>query len=76
MEVSLKVAIILVFKQNMFKKKMKNKNVVFATGLSKSHISMILSGKRNPEIETLDKICLALKMSLADFFKEVETIRS
>ena len=40
-------------------------------GLHRTYISDIELGKRNVSLENIERIALALDMSLSDFFKEV-----
>ncbi len=42
-------------------------------GLHRTYISDIELGKRNVSLENIDRIAIALGMSLSDFFKEVES---
>ena len=44
----------------------------FATGLSKSTLSDITSGKKGPTVQTLIRIVSALKITLAELFDDSE----
>lgn len=40
------------------------------TGLSQPYINKIINGHKTPTIETLEKLCKALGITLAEFFDE------
>ena len=39
------------------------------SGLAKSYVCELEAGKRNPSLLTLEKVCLALKVTLSDLFE-------
>jgi len=41
---------------------LQQKDLAELTGIGSSHISLIESGKRKPSVETLDKLCKALRI--------------
>jgi len=42
------------------------------SGIARSHLAMIESGRKNPNVSTLWKIAAALGMPLSEFFRHVE----
>lgn len=51
-------------------RKWKSGTLATLAGLSPSYIPMLENGTRCPTIETIDAICFAFGISLADFFAE------
>ena len=41
-----------------------------STGLSQPYVNSLFRGQRKPPIETLEKLCAALGVTLAEFFSE------
>jgi transcriptional regulator with XRE-family HTH domain len=63
--------ILTALKQLMSENNLRQVDLVRDSGLSKSSLSMMLSGARNPEIDSLRKICSAMNISLSSFFLRV-----
>jgi transcriptional regulator with XRE-family HTH domain len=64
MEIGLKI------KQLREHKGLKQIEVYTTIGMSKSYYSELEDGKKQPTIETLEKICHFYDISLSDFFKD------
>ncbi len=47
----------------------------FISGVNKNYISDLERGKRNPTLVVLDKIAIALDISLSELLKGIQTIR-
>lgn len=52
-------------------KKMSQLSLSIATGLSKSYLSELEKGKRNPSVDTLMKIVMALDITLEELFRGI-----
>lgn len=55
------------------RKGMTQKQLAMALGMTKEHISTICLNKRRPSLETLEKMCDHLDISLPEFFSDPET---
>ena len=53
-------------------RKMAQKDVAYAADLDRSYIASIENGQRNVSIVNIEKIALALGLSLNEFFKDEE----
>lgn len=42
-------------------------------GISRTHLTMIENGSKQPNLETVWKICQALNITMSDLFKIIET---
>lgn len=42
--------------------------------VDRTYISFLERGKRNPSLKLLNSLCLALGISLAEFFQEIENL--
>lgn len=63
--------ILIALKQLMSENNLRQVDIVRNSGLSKSSLSMMLSGSRNPEVDSLRKICSSMNISLSSFFLRV-----
>lgn len=55
------------------KKNISQEDFADMCGLHRTYISHVELGKRNLSLENIEKIAQALDMSLAEFFKELES---
>lgn len=42
--------------------------------VDRTYISFLEGGKRNPSLKLLHSLCIALDISLTDFFREIENL--
>jgi transcriptional regulator with XRE-family HTH domain len=42
--------------------------------VDRTYISFLERGKRNPSLKLLNSLCIALDISLAEFFQEIENL--
>lgn len=54
------------------KENMSQKDLAFASDLDRSYIASIENGQRNVSIVNIERIATALKVTLKDFFNDVE----
>lgn len=66
--------ILIALKQLMSENNLRQVDIVRNSGLSKSSVSMMLSGARSPEIDSLRKICASMNISLSSFFLRVSQL--
>lgn len=60
------------FRQLMKEKKWMNKDLAYETGIPFGTICNYSKGSRNPKVDALYKIAIALDCSMEDLLKEVE----
>lgn len=53
-------------------KKMSQKDLAYASDLDRSYIASVENGKRNISIVNIEKIAIALEVSLQEFFKDTK----
>lgn len=51
---------------------MSQETLAMISGLHVSYISQIERGLKNPTVESIDKICKAMKLSFADIFSSID----
>lgn len=49
-------------------------DLALEAGINKNYLSDLENGRRNPSLEILEKIAVALNISLSELFKGIETI--
>ena len=49
-------------------------DLAFYAKINKNYLSDLENGRRNPSLEILEKIAIALNISLAELFKGIESI--
>lgn len=54
------------------KKKISQETLAEKSGIHRTYLSEVEGGKRNPTISVLNKIVLALEVSMSEFFERVE----
>lgn len=54
------------------KKKISQETLAEKSGIHRTYLSEVEGGKRNPTISVLNKIILALEVSMSEFFERVE----
>lgn len=54
------------------KRKISQETLAEKSGIHRTYLSEVEGGKRNPTISVLNKIIVALEVSMTDFFERVE----
>lgn len=55
-------------------KNMSQEDLALEANVNKNYLSDLENGRRNPSLEILEKIAIALHISLSELFRGVETI--
>ena len=55
-------------------KKWSQEDLALEAGINKNYLCDLENGRRNPSLVVLEKICIALNISLEQLFKGVESI--
>ncbi len=55
-------------------KKLSQEDLALEANINKNYLSDLENGRRNPSFEILEKLAVALGISLSDLFKGIESI--